>query len=252
MLTYTLIKFWIKNPQETIVVIGFIAEKITALPKFLSRNVLIEKNGQKFKKNLQRTIKLYQKYGKNFNPKDPNSYKKMRGILSDKEQILYFLVRVHKPEIVVETGVAAGKSTGNILQALNDNGFGKLYSIDLPFQWYIYEDHKLHLDSLPSGEMSGFLVPEKLKKNWQLVLGDTHKKLAVLLKRLGKIDIFFHDSKHVEKTMLFEYQTAWPYIKSGGFLLSDDVGYTKAFNNFCKIKSSKSIAFRDFGIISKL
>ena len=178
-------------------------------------------------------------------------YKQLEHKLPNKAQILYFLIRNTKPNIIVETGVAAGESTGLILQALKDNRKGMLYSIDLPFQWYIYGSHKLHLDSLPAGKESGFLIPGELKKRWKLILGNTHERLPNLLKQLGEIDIFFHDSEHTYETMFFEYQTNWRYIKKGGFLLSDDISYTKAFKNFLKNKRVKKIVFKDLGIISK-
>ncbi len=39
---------------------------------------------------------------------------------------LYFLVRLIKPRVVVETGVASGAYSVHILRALEDNGEGKL------------------------------------------------------------------------------------------------------------------------------
>lgn len=250
-LTGTLFKFWVKNPQHSLIILGFIIEKITASPRFFSKNVLIEKHSINFKKSLNTTTKLYKKYGIYFNPRDQKSYEKLEKVLSNKTQILYFLVRKLKPKIIVETGVAAGESTGNILQALKDNGFGKLYSIDLPFQWYIYGNSKLHLDSLPAGQSPGYLIPKNLKENWKLIIGNTYKTLPKLIKDLGEIDVFFHDSEHSSKTMAFEYKTSWPYIKTSGLLLSDDVSYTKAFNIFSKSKKMNIIVFKDIGILYK-
>lgn len=250
-LTITLVKFWFENPGETPAIISFILEKFLASPKFILRNVFFEKYANEKENSLKKTVELYKKIGKDFNPKDSDSYKKLQNHLELKSQLLYFLVRKLRPKIVVETGVAAGESTGYILKAMHDNGFGKLYSIDLPFQWYIYGDHKLHLDSLPAGKMPGYLVPENIKKNWQLILGNTYDRLPSLLSSLGKIDIFLHDSEHSDKAMMFEYKTSWPYIRNGGFLLSDDVSYTKAFNKFSKDKRLKSIIFKDLGVIRK-
>lgn len=252
LLTYTLLKFWIKNPQETLAILNFIIEKIIASPRFFSRNILIEKHTQEFERILLQTTKLYKKYGKNFNPQDSDCYKKLENILSEKTQILYFLVRTIKPEIIVETGVAGGWSTGFILQAIWDNHKGKLYSIDLPFQWYVYGNHKLHLDSLPAGKMSGYLVPEKLKKHWLLYLGDTTEKLPKLLKALRKIDVFLHDSEHSDKIMMFEYIQSWHYIKNGGYLLSDDINDAKAFTKFTKLKNLQPISFLGIGLIKKI
>jgi len=52
--------------------------------------------------------------------------------------LLYALVRVFQPEVVVETGVGPGGSSAFILNALERNGFGHLYSIDLPSYDEIY------------------------------------------------------------------------------------------------------------------
>ena len=47
-------------------------------------------------------------------------------------KFLYFIVRCAKPAFMIETGVAHGVSSWTILNAIHKNGYGKLYSIDLP------------------------------------------------------------------------------------------------------------------------
>lgn len=249
-LTITLVKFWIKNPKATPAIIIFIAQKFAFIPKFLDRNIMVEKHSQKFSDEIKKITKMYNKIDK-INLKDPNSLKNLESEISDRYALLYFIVRAVKPKVVVETGVAAGVSTGYILQGLKDNGFGRLYSIDLPFQWYIYGNFKLHLDSIPVGKMPGYLIPEHLKKNWKLILGNTYEQLPTLLRNLGKIDLFFHDSEHTYKTMLFEYRMSWPYIKNGGILVSDDVAFTKAFDTFTKRCKVRPIYFKELGIVKK-
>lgn len=250
-LSITLFRFWLKNPNETPAILKFVLEKLFASPRFVLKNVLTEKYISESKHSIKTTVALYKKLQSDFNPHDPRSYKKLESLLATKSQLLYFLIRKNKPKIIVETGVAAGESSAYILQALSDNGFGKLYSIDLPFQWYIYGNHTLHLDSLPSGKMPGYLVPIRLRSNWKLILGNTYDKLPQLLRKLGKIDIFLHDSEHSEKTMKFEYELSWPHINKNGILLSDDVSYTNAFDIFAKTKKVKKFIFKDLGIIMK-
>ena len=46
--------------------------------------------------------------------------------------VLYATVRVARPDIVVETGVGSGVSSTFFLSAMEANGVGRLYSIDLP------------------------------------------------------------------------------------------------------------------------
>lgn len=123
----------------------------------------------------------------------------------------YALVRLLKPEVVVETGVGAGVSSWTILKAMDENGSGRLISIDLPTP---------NTELLPE---VGYLVPEELRKSWDLRTGPSKKLLPQTLEELGKIDIFQHDSRHSYSNQLREYQTAWPFINEGGLLVSDDV-----------------------------
>jgi len=132
---------------------------------------------------------------------------------------LYMVVRKLKPETVVETGVMGGVSSTYILTALEENSHGKLYSIDLPRE---------------EGKESGWLIPDGLKHRWELILGRSSEKLPPLLKELGAINIFFHDSEHSYQNMMWEYQTTWPYLKQGGVLLSDNIDDNNAFSDFCK------------------
>ena len=124
-LSITLLKFWINNLKETPAILVFILEKLIASPRFFSKNVLIEKHTKKAKNAINKTVLLYKKYAKGFDYTQQTSYEVLESHLWSKFQILYFLVSKLKPKVVVETGVAAGESTGYILQALKDNGFGK-------------------------------------------------------------------------------------------------------------------------------
>lgn len=133
---------------------------------------------------------------------------------------LYALCKFLKPDKVVETGVAYGLSSMYILQALSENKKGILYSIDFTFSpWQ-------------SKEMIGAAIPNSLRKNWKLIYGPSSKELNKLLSSINPIDIFFHDSLHTFNNMLFEFETVWPHIKSGGFLISDDISQNNAFYRF--------------------
>ena len=83
------------------------------------------------------------------------------------------------------------------------------------------------------------------------------KKLKNLLESVGKIDIFLHDSMHTYKNMIFEFESAWPYIKHDGFLLSDDILENNSFLEFYKSKNLEPILLstldqkHTFGILKK-
>ena len=156
------------------------------------------------------------KYGNEFDSK-AKSYN-----LSEYHRALYIMTRVLKPEIVIETGVFEGYSSFSILSAMEKNNKGFLYSIDLPSPF------------LPPGKQPGWIVPEHLRKQWNLRLGKSSDLLPRLLEDVKKVDIFLHDSEHSYENMYWEYKTAWGYIRKGGLLLSHDVSQNAAFKDFAK------------------
>ncbi|MCZ6538906.1 MAG: class I SAM-dependent methyltransferase [Chloroflexi bacterium] len=124
---------------------------------------------------------------------------------------IYALIKLLKPAVVVETGVGAGVSSWTILHAMQENDLGGLTSIDLPTP---------NTQKLPE---VGYLVPRELRHRWDLRTGPSRKLLPQVLGELGKIDLFLHDSRHSYTNQLREYRTAWPFIRAGGMLASDDV-----------------------------
>lgn len=156
---------------------------------------------------------------------------------------LYFIIRKMNPKIVIETGIQRGVSSFFILNALEDNKNGKLYSIDLPLTTYQSNNRGTIVEDLPT-ENVGMYVPVHLRKRWELVIGDSKVKLPKLLQQIGDLDVFYHDSEHTYKHMMWEFETAWPYIKKGGTVLSDDTSWNKSFYDFAKKVNCKCIELR--------
>lgn len=123
---------------------------------------------------------------------------------------------------MVETGVAYGYTSAAALGAMAENGQGRLISIDLP---------GIRRDGVPDEEI-GSAVPGELRGRWTLRLGPARRLLEPCLRELGEIDVFLHDSDHTHASQLWEYRTAWPFVRRGGLLMSDDVQNT-AFLDFC-------------------
>lgn len=151
-----------------------------------------------------------------------------------RNEALYAVCRALEPSVLVETGVHVGRSTSLILAALHDNGKGHLHSIDLPNRSYELDDGKAHADLIQRGQASGYAVPTYLRSRWTLHIGDSRHLLPRILAELGEIDVFFHDSEHTYEHMTFEFNEAWPHIRCGGLILSDDVDYNAAFSDFCR------------------
>lgn len=150
-------------------------------------------------------------------------------------EFLYIIVRETCPEMVMETGVFDGLSSAVILQAMKDNNRGLLVSIDLPARKEIKgSTHCMPESKLPRALDPGWIVPNSLRSRYKLYLGDSKKLLPELFQKYPVVDIFIHDSLHTYEHQLFEYNTAWPHIKEGGLLLSDDILWTPAFYRFCR------------------
>ena len=145
--------------------------------------------------------------------------------------LLYLICKILRPEKVVETGVAYGLSSSYILQALHENNYGRLYSIDYAFRPW------------ESKQMLGAMIPDNLRDRWKLVYGMASKKLKPLLDSIKPIDIFIHDSAHTYSNQIFEFQTSWDCIRDGGLLISDDITFNNAFYDFSNQKNIKPILY---------
>ena len=146
--------------------------------------------------------------------------------------VLYIICRKQRPDYVLETGVASGVSSSYILGALEVNGRGQLYSIDLPV-W----------QKIPSG----WMIPDYLRNRWQLIQGMSSKKMAPLLGKIKEIDIFLHDSDHSYENMLWEFETVWTHLKTGGLLLAHNIDYCDAFTDFCRDHKVEGLTLGDMG-----
>ena len=159
-----------------------------------------------------------------------------RGAMTLEAELLYVLIRIIKPEVVVETGVGAGKSSAFILKAMQKNGKGLLYSIDLP------DEH----------QSSGWVIPEDIRARWDLRLGSSRELLGPLLQEIGPIDVFLHDSEHSYENMMFEFRTIWPFLKRNGLFLAHDVGRNDALFDFCRDVKVSWTRVRTFHVLAGL
>jgi hypothetical protein len=121
-----------------------------------------------------------------------------------------------------------------VLEALERNGSGRLISIDLPsYAGSGPANADGYTATLPLGREPGWLVPERLRGRWELLLGPSLDLLPGVLEREGPIDVFLHDSDHTVHTMTAEFELAWPALRPGGVLIADDATDNAAFADFC-------------------
>jgi predicted O-methyltransferase YrrM len=132
----------------------------------------------------------------------------------------YVACRLAKPSLVMETGVAYGLTTAYILTALRENGSGVLHSVDLP--------------PVVSGidRLLGCLVPGELRARWRLHRGSSRRLLPRLLRELGEVDVFIHDSDHRYENVFFELRTAWPFLSPSAVVMADDIETNTAWDDW--------------------
>jgi hypothetical protein len=131
--------------------------------------------------------------------------------------LTYGICRIMKPTIALETGTCYGVSSAFILKALQLNGAGELHSIDLP----------------PLGKSGdrfvGNLIPGELRSRWSLHRGTSRRVLPSLLRTLGKVDLFLHDSLHTYSNILMECETVVGHLNRPATVIVDDVQDNEAF-----------------------
>jgi hypothetical protein len=135
-------------------------------------------------------------------------------------EAIWCLVTHTRPETVVETGVARGLTSRMILDCLQRNGTGHLWSVDLPAV-----DPALHHEI-------GTAVPENLRSRWTYVAGTSRRRLPGLIRELRRVDFFVHDSLHSGRNTRFELDTVWPALTPGGVAVVDDIDHSLGFSRF--------------------
>lgn len=132
-------------------------------------------------------------------------------------RLCYAVVRALRPTSVVETGVCYGVTSSFILKALEQNGAGTLYSIDLPPL------------SSNAEKFVGWFIPEDLRSRWRLFLGTGKKWLPRIVEDLGGVDMFLHDSLHTYGNISTELGIVTPKLHRRSVVVADDVEGNSAF-----------------------
>lgn len=149
-------------------------------------------------------------------------------------RFLYTVTRIFKPRVVAETGVGPGSTSYAYLRAMEDYG-GKLISFDLGKKYGNEE----------KGEEVGFLVPASLRRNWNLILGNTRDTLEKNLEMFGKVGIFMHDSEHTHDHVKFELETAYMHMDHKFMMIVDNYDWTSSPNEFASKNNLKLFRVSD-------
>jgi predicted O-methyltransferase YrrM len=157
-------------------------------------------------------------------------------------RFLYWLSRYLQPEVVLETGVAAGWSSRAFLVALDRNGRGKLYSSDLPYF------------RIPQPErFVGVLVEPELRGRWELQIEGDQVNLPRMLEDIDQIDIFHYDSDKLWSGRDFAMNLIAPKLAPGGIMLMDDIANDSWFRRYVTARRVPfHVVDERYGIIGNL
>jgi Methyltransferase domain len=176
------------------------------------------------------------------------------GISAAEGVVLYGLVRTLRPRNIIETGIATGVSTSFLCAGLIQNGFGNLYSIDLPPEDTAGVVHADGSRSVSQGP--GWAIPATIRSamegRHEIILEDVRTALPRLLDQLPRVDLFLHDDLHTPDHMYWEYELVWPRLSVGGALVSDDVNFS--WLRFCRSVGVGKHGYRNLqrlGVIRK-
>jgi hypothetical protein len=133
---------------------------------------------------------------------------------------IWCLIRHLRPRNVVETGVLHGVTSRFILEALERNGVGHLWSIDLPPFEPVWQDE------------IGIAVTDRFRSRWSYIRGTSKKHLPRVISKLGQIDMFIHDSLHSEQNVRYEMDRAFAALRPGGAIVVDDIDANWGFQTF--------------------
>lgn len=133
---------------------------------------------------------------------------------------IWCLSRHLRPKNVVETGVLHGVTSRFILEALERNGVGHLWSIDFPPQEPVWQAE------------IGIAVTDRFRPSWSYIRGTSKRRLPGILSNLGQIDFFVHDSLHSEQNVRFELDRAFAVLRPGGAIVVDDIDANWGFRTF--------------------
>lgn len=137
--------------------------------------------------------------------------------------LAYFFARKLRPDVIVETGVAAGWTTLAILRAIARNGSGELFSSDFPY---------FRMKNPES--LVGVLVENEDKASWHLDLRGDGVALPGFVAQLGERDIglIHYDSDKSYRGREFALSALLPRVSDNCVLIMDDIQDNVFFRDF--------------------
>jgi hypothetical protein len=72
------------------------------------------------------------------------------------------------------------------------------------------------------------------RPRWTYVEGSSRQRLPDVIREVGQIGVFIHDSLHTAKNTRFEMDRVAAVIRPGGIMLVDDISTHDGFTSFAR------------------
>jgi len=164
---------------------------------------------------------------------------------------LYAITRLGRPKHIVEVGVSSGVSSAYLLAALDRNRRGTLHSVDLPSSPSRTAKPGGASWSIPSGWSSGWAVPPRLRRGWDLRLGDKADVIPRLARELPSVDLVVYDVPHDEADLVREFASLDRRMPSGAVAIADHGpggGRCAPLAQWARRRSSRAVRCADLGL----
>jgi predicted O-methyltransferase YrrM len=132
--------------------------------------------------------------------------------------VWYALIRIYKPNVIVETGTDKGIGSLVIQKAIEKNGNGVLYTLD-------------------KDRHSGSMFDESDLKKIKFLIGDSLESI----KSIKDVDLFIHDSDHSAEHERNEYLAVSPKLTQNALVISDNSHVTNVLFQWSKETNKKFI-----------
>ena len=147
----------------------------------------------------------------------------------NKASILIDLILKVKPDIIVEIGVFGGKSVVPMACALKANGKGKIFGIDpwsaqASVEGLINAENKTWWGSIDHDAIMRGLI-RKIRQFDLVHQIELIKATSVDAPSIAGIDIVHIDGNHSEETSYFDVCKWVPLVRSGGWVIFDDMNW---------------------------
>ncbi len=149
--------------------------------------------------------------------------------------LLHWLVRLLKPEVVVETGVASGASSRAILEGIVANGRGHLYSSDLA--------------GVIPREFSGLCVDDMHLPYWTLFHDGDRANLEPIIRSVRSIDLVHYDSAKSAVEMQWVFETLSSKFSDNVVVVLDDIDRHDFFQRYTRATERSWFVFGAVGVI---